>query len=464
MSADWTPGFQLIPRGRYALALLVILSGLLRAGETNDEQLLQAADDAIPQVRQRGATIRVLDAGGKPVMGVRVRIDQVSHQFLFGALSDTLFSGKLSAPEATQFRQLFGEVFNFTIAKVYWTAFEPTRGHPAYAELDAFLAWAHGAHLTVKGHPLAWTHPAGTPNWLLALPDEEATRLLDERIRTLVSRYRGSIDFWDVVNEPVTTVPWPIAMQDPVNTSEEIASGKRYDVTGITIPDIIPSVERAFRVAAAANPRAALILNEFFLIAKPEVRARFIRLVRELQARGVPLTGLGIQAHEPRDQWFTPAQIKAALDDLAQLGLPLHITEFIPQSSGKPVIGGPGGTWTPEAQARFAEQLYTMAFSHPAVASINWWGFSDRDTWLEGGGLVDEKLQPKPAYITLHRLIREKWQTHGLELTTDAAGEVHFRGFLGTYQVGTSGVGRKTSTHDNLLHAGPETLWTIRVD
>jgi hypothetical protein len=53
-----------------------------------------------------------------------------------------------------------------------------------------------------------------------------------------------------------------------------------------------------------------------------------------------PLSGLGIQAHEPREHWYPPEELWATLDALAGTGLPLHITELHPQSSGKPITGG----------------------------------------------------------------------------------------------------------------------------
>jgi hypothetical protein len=91
--------------------------------------------------------------------------------------------------------------------------------------------------------------------------------------------------------------------------------------------------------------------------------------------------------------------------------------------------------WTADAQADYAEQFYLLAFSHPSVATINWWGLSDADIWLEGGGLLDKNYQPKPVYNRLMKLIKEDWMTKGIELATDNAGQATFRGFHGNYQV-----------------------------
>ena len=252
-------------------------------------------------------------------------------------------------------------------------------------------------------------------------------------------------------------------MLDPANTDWEIASGKRYHVSHVQVGEIVPWVERAFRNAAEANPEGNFILNEFFMIARPEVRAKFCELLGILLDRGVPVRGIGIQAHEPREMWFSPSQFKEALDDLARFGLPLHITEFIPQSAGKPIEGWRGGTWTQEAQAEFAEQIYTQAFGHPAVASINWWSFSDRDTWLEGGGLVDENLNPKPAYRLLKKLIRDDWMTREVDLVTDSTGAVEFSGFHGRYRVEVVSPGGEAKSMEIHLERGGENTWQFEM-
>ena len=154
-----------------------------------------------------------------------------------------------------------------------------------------------------------------------------------------------------------------------------------------------------------------------------------------MKRRGTPISGLGIQAHEPREDWFAPEKVWATLDRLAELGYPLHITEYIPQSGGKEITGGwREGTWTEEAQAEFAEQLYTLCFGHPAVVSINWWGLSDRRIWLPAGGLLRKDYEPKPVYNRLKDLIHSRWKT-SIEARTDENGRVMFRGFHGTYDI-----------------------------
>ena len=140
------------------------------------------------------------------------------------------------------------------------------------------------------------------------------------------------ISYWDVVNEPVNTVSWEMAHMD---RSKE----QRYR-TDLPINDIADWVEKAYRTAHRANPENEYILNEFKQIADPFIRQRFYDFTEELIARGTPITGLGVQAHEPREEWFNPVDVWETLELYKDFGLPVHITEFIPQSSGAEITGG----------------------------------------------------------------------------------------------------------------------------
>jgi hypothetical protein len=161
-----------------------------------------------------------------------------------------------------------------------------------------------------------------------------ATELYKARIYNNVIGYKGKIDIWDVVNEPVNTVPWEMAIKDTANDD-----GFRYSVKGIDIDQIAPWVEKSFKWAYEANPDGNYILNEFFTLAIPEVRDRFYRLLKELRNRNTPIKGIGIQAHEPRDMWFSPVEMYKTFDMYKEFNLPIHITEFIPQSGGKDIDG-----------------------------------------------------------------------------------------------------------------------------
>jgi GH35 family endo-1,4-beta-xylanase len=403
--------------------------------DTERLSLLEAKRN-IEKYRKGDVSVSITDSAGKPLKNVRLAINQATQDFLFGNLSEEMFSPGLTAEEMKKFQAQFLALFNFTELTIKWAPYEPEQGKPEWQKLKQKLDWCLQNGVTPKGHTLGWTHVAGTPSWLMKLPYRRATDLYKARIHNLVGGFKKHIKMWDVVNEPVTTIPWERALLDTVSTVGQIDEGFRYNVKGISLEETLPWVDSSFRWAGEADPGGDLIINEFYVIAKPEVRERYYQLIRELQKRGVPVRGIGIQAHEPRDMWFPPREVVASFKKFDSLKLPLHITEFIPQSSGKPITGGwRQGLWTEEAQADFAEQFYTLAFGHPSVASIHWWGLSDKMIWLQGGGLLDKNLAPKPVYNRLLQLIKRDWMTKNLRLTTNKKGEASFRGFFGNYHI-----------------------------
>lgn len=430
-----------------------------------ENEVLAQARDNIERFRKSDAAITIRNRDGQPLAGVRLEVNQVTQDFLFGNLAFELAEQDPAArPRLDAFKDRFKALFNYAVLPFYWSAYESEQGRPQWLRIQRAIDWCRSNGITLKGHPLGWTHPAGTPSWFLDLPRDTAFKLYEARIRNAVAGFKGTVGIWDVVNEPVNTIPMDRVFKLGSNTDTRIGEGARYDVAGVTTNDIVPWVADSFKWAAEANPDGTFILNEFSLIPQPETRERFAQLVKALLDRGAPVRGLGIQAHEPREEWFSPVDVKATFDRLAQLGLPLHITEFIPQSSGKPITGGwREGVWTAEAQADFAEQLYTIAFGHPAVATINWWGLSDADIWLPGGGLLDERYEPKPAYNRLLKLIKHDWMTRNLALATDQTGQAAFRGFQGNYDVIAilpDGTRKTLNLH---VRANEENRWDFRL-
>ncbi len=428
-----------------------------------EKEYLLNAKQNIEKYRKGDASLLLTDTDGKPLKNAQVEIDQVSQDFLFGNLCEEVFRPGISTEDATKFKERFKALFNFTELTIKWAPYEPEQGKPQWQKLQEKLDWCRANNITPKGHTLGWTHEAGTPRWLLKLPPLQATELYKARIQNLVGGFKNQIKMWDVVNEPVTTISWEKALQDTVSRDGKIDDGIRYNVKGIMLKETLPWVENSYKWAYEADPNGDFILNEFYVIAKPEIREKFYRLLKELQQRKTPVTGIGIQAHEPREMWFSPIEIVKTFDKFKELGLPIHITEFTPQSSGKQITGGwRQGTWTEEAQAEFAEQFYTLAFAHPSMTSIHWWGLSDRWIWLKGGGLLDKDLNPKPVYTRLMKLIKEDWMTKNMKVTANKNGQASFRGFFGKYKITVTKADGFVKTFFAHLNEKEPNTWTFK--
>ena len=102
-------------------------------------------------------------------------------------------------------------------------------------------------------------------------------------------------------------------------------------------------------------------------------------------------------------------------------------------------------------QAAYIKDFYTLLFSHPSVSSITMWNLTDKNAWRgHAAGILDEDMQPKKAFFTLKKLIKNTWSTK-LKTEFNPSEELAFSGFYGKYK-GTVSIGDKTYKVD-FLHA-----------
>ena len=82
----------------------------------------------------------------------------------------------------------------------------------------------------------------------------------------------------------------------------------------------------------------------------------------------------------------------------------------------------------------YLRDFLTIAFSHPAVKSFLFWGYWERNHWLEDAPMIRDDWSLKPSGEAFNDLVfREWWTTE--QGQTDARGEVAFRGFLGDHEI-----------------------------
>ncbi|MGC8668858.1 MAG: endo-1,4-beta-xylanase [Chthonomonadales bacterium] len=374
-----------------------------------EQEILAGAAERIEKYRKAGAVVRVVDRVGKPVEGAAVHVEQIRHAFLFGCNAFPLLNISDAKQEAAYERE-FTALFNYATLGFYWGAYEPTPGHTNEAKLKAQAEWLKEHGVGVKGHPLVWHEVY--PRW--APSDAEAARsLLERRVKSIVARFAGLIDRWDVVNEATSSTRF----------HNGVGSWASRDTpAGMTA--------EALEWAHAANPKAFLIYNDF------KLDRDYLELAEGLFERKAPVDAFGLQSHMHGGEWPL-TRVWEVCDTFSRLGKPLHFTEVT-------VLSGEHGwqrklPWptTPEGEARqadYVEKFYTVLFSHPAVQAITWWDFADGGWQGAPGGLVRADLSPKPAYQRLLKLVKDAWWTRA-DLTTDAAGRAPFRGFLGRYRV-----------------------------
>lgn len=422
--------------------------------EETEKKLIEQANENIEKYRKGDVVIQFKDSNGQALENAKIDVVQQSHDFLFGCIVFDLIRNE-NPYRAELYKQRFKRIFNLAIFPFYWPGYERIQGFPGGEAFLETIEWCKLNGITAKGHPLVWACRSGTPPWLKKYTVYETEELLKSRVINIVSGFEDKIELFDVVNEPVNVKTWRNKIADMDNLND----------WGVEDPidEVADYVEKALIWAHQANPKATLMINEYRTITDLKVRERYYELLKELQKRNAPFSNIGIQAHEPRQEWFNPVELWKTFDLYADLGFTIHITELHPQSSGVDITGGwRTGKWTPEAQTEFTEQFVTLCFGHPAVASINWWGFSDRNIWLPGGGLVDEEYRPKKVYQMLDSLINETWNT---TLTEDlnSDGEISFRGFYGKYSITVTTADGKVTSYPFHIRNDEENKWVFRV-
>lgn len=407
-----------------------------------DDGIVEQARENIEQIRKANGTLRLTDAGGRPLAGAPVEIELRKHDFLFGAevweLDALIRDGRGESDRARAWRRRFADLFNASTNLCYWTErprndASKTEEFPGEPRLENFVAtveWSLAQGLTPKGHPLFWSIPKCIPDWALRHDTATLMKFAETRVRGLVARFRGRIRLWDAVNEPL----WEAA---PANLAR-----RRW-------PHIEPIAAQADYIAEVLrwcweeDPDARFLVNDYGLEGGDELaregsdgsrvtpasqRRRYLELFEELDRRGATPDAMGLQSHTAG--WASPSAQWAVYDELARAGRPLHITEFWALLSQAPAACDSLEARR-RAQAEYVAQYLTCAFGHPAVEAFFFWDFmKDAIVWLN----PLSGHEPTPLYDTVRRLIREEWHTR-VRATTDAEGRVSFRGFLGEYAV-----------------------------
>jgi len=265
---------------------------------------------------------------------------------------------------------------------------------------DALVKWCADHKLAVFGHTLVWH--AQTNPWFFDGGDKEVvTRRMKDHISTLVGRYKGKIQGWDVVNEAIND-----GGDARTAKTENLRNSPWLKAMG---PEYLTL---AFKFAHAADPDAKLYYNDYNIEVGPKHDSSMV-LLKRLLKDGAPIHGVGIQGH-----WSTANvpydAIDKAIQDYASLGLKVSITELDVTirgaAGGQFGRGRPRGPVTPptpedlKAQAEAYAKLFAIFIKHKDVIErVTFWGLSDRRTWRYGQHplIFDATNQRKPAYTAI---------------------------------------------------------------
>jgi len=299
----------------------------------------------------------------------------------------------------------FENVFNYATLPFHWQSFEPEPGAERWDRIEEMLAWLQPRGIVAKGHPLVWFYEPCYPRWAYGGSFDAIRDLNVERVRRVVSRCKGRIAFWDVINEA--------------------HDADHANVFGFGRSRLTEMTGAASQTAKAADADACRIVNVSspfgeYAAAKLGKWTPLEYLAGCLKA-GVDFDAIGLQFYYGSGVGFCRdmLEISTLLDRYAALGKPIHITEIGCPSSARPDPGGQAGPagveqehvgewhgrWSESLQAEWVERFYTICCGKPYIPAVTWGDLADYDNHFHiHGGLLHEDYSPKPAYARVEEL------------------------------------------------------------
>jgi endo-1,4-beta-xylanase len=303
--------------------------------------------------------------------------------------------GPLVVDDAYSQRALGGNFGQLTTENVLkWQFIHPQQTVYDFHEADAFVAIAQKNHLAVHGHTLVFGE--ANPAWVQQLPiataaDKVHVRdVMTDHITQTVGHFKDRIASWDVVNEPLA--------DDVSTTTDGFRQHIWYRALGMNY------IATAFAAAHQADPHAKLFINEYGLEADGDRWNTFLQLMTQLKSQGVPIDGVGFQAHvyEAADA-IDPAVLRNHIRQLAAIGLVSRISEMD--------VYNDDGT---DRQAQQYAGVFGACMAEQSCVSWSTWGVTDRyDLSLDDHSVLqygsdflwDAAAQPTPALAAIKKVV-----------------------------------------------------------
>jgi endo-1,4-beta-xylanase len=332
------------------------------------------------------------------------------HFYIGAALEPSFYKGKDSAGI-----ELIKAQFN-TITPtndMKWERIHPKLGQFNFTNADEYVKFGEANKMFIIGHCLVWH--AQTPNWVFQdstgrqLTRDEMLARLKDHIFTIMTRYKGRINGYDVVNEAL-------------NEDGTYRKSKWYNTIGEDF------IVKAFEFASQADPNAELYYNDYN-IEQPAKREGAIKIIKSIQEKGIKISGVGIQGHYHLD---TPSlkDIEESIIAFNKLGLQVHFTELdinvLPKPENhtganvgdsfkysemmNPYSKGLPDSIQDQLAKRYADFFKIFVKHKDKIERITFWGVGDGDSWLNGWPIrgrtnyplvFDRKYQPKKAFYSI---------------------------------------------------------------
>ncbi len=338
--------------------------------------------------------------------------DLYKEDFYIGAAINDYQIGKTDTLGLEILENEFNTITPENIMK--WMYVHPKENEFYFEETDKYIALGLEKNMFIVGHTLIWHSQIA--DWMNEVTDSaDMANHFKNHINNIVSRYKGKIDSWDVVNEAL-------------NEDGTLRESSFLKVMGNDYIDL------AFKLASNADPKAELVYNDYNLW-KPKKREGVVRLVKQLQANGTKIDGVGMQAHWSLDG-PSIEDIENSILAYSELGVKVMFTELdvtvlpnpwdlngaaVEQNydkfEGDPIMNPYPESLPDSIQLKLAkryEDIFNLFLKHKEkIGRVTFWGVNDGQSWLNGWPiknrtnyplLFDRNYKPKKAYNSVIKL------------------------------------------------------------
>lgn len=248
--------------------------------------------------------IQVTDANKTPLKGAEISIKQSKPSFPFGC------GMNFHILQSTDYQKWFASRFKYTTFtnEMKWYSTEKIQGQENYTIADSMVEFAKQNGVSIRGHNVFWDDPKYQPSWVKSLSPDQLRAAAAKRINSVVSRYRGQLIAWDVMNENLHFSFY----EDQLGAN---ASAEYYST------------------AQQLDPDTVMFLNEYNTIeqsgdktASPMNYEKKLQEILSFPGNENLLAGIGLQGHFSSGQ-PNIAYMRSVLDILGTTGFPIWLTE-----------------------------------------------------------------------------------------------------------------------------------------
>ena len=359
--------------------------------------------------------LQVVSCGSTAVDKISLK-DAFKGDFFIGAALGTEYILEKNAVANELIKTEFNSITPENIMKS--EVIHPEQNRYDFTLADKFVEYGQKNKMYIAGHTLVWHSQLS--KFAQKIDNADSLRVfMKNHINTIVGRYAGKINSWDVVNE---------ALNDDGTMRKSIFFEKLGD----------SYIKEAFDLAAKADPKAALYYNDYN-IEQPAKRAGAIALIKKLKESGTKIDGVGIQGH-----WSlsgaSAKEIEDAIVDFSKLGVKVAFTELditvLPnpwELKGADVKQNfsdyegnfkmnPYPKTLPDSVQNLLAKRYVDIFKvlikhKDKISRVTFWGVNDGHSWLNGWPikgrtnyplLFDRDYKAKTAYNSIIDLKTKK--------------------------------------------------------